>query len=145
MAIDEGLLERVREILDGRLRISEKRMFGGMAFLCGGNLFLGVRTDRLMVRVGPERYAEALKLPHVRPMVHSGRGMTGYVFVDGEALDEDDSLRRFVEWGADVAAALPAKAVKPAKASKSKPPKSKASKSKPPKSKPPKSKPPKSK
>jgi TfoX/Sxy family transcriptional regulator of competence genes len=111
MAIDPGLLERVREVLEGWPRISEKRMFGGVAFLCGGNLFLGVRSERLMVRVGSERYAEALRLPHVRPMVHSGRGMTGYVFVDTAALDEDRELRRFVEWGAGVASALPAKAV----------------------------------
>ena len=123
MAIDEGLLERVREILERWPRISEKRMFGGMAFLCGGNLFLGVRADRLMVRVGLERYAEALQLPHVRPMVHSGRGMTGYIFVDGEVLDEDVPLRHFVEWGAGVAAALPAKAAarKPVKIDTNKP------------------------
>jgi TfoX/Sxy family transcriptional regulator of competence genes len=123
VAIDAGLLERVREILEGWPRISEKRMFGGMAFLCGGNLFLGVRSERLMVRVGTERYAEALRLQHVRPMVHSGRGMTGYVFVDAAALDEDRELRSFVEWGAGVAAALPVKATakKPVKKAASKP------------------------
>jgi TfoX/Sxy family transcriptional regulator of competence genes len=123
MAIDPGLLERVREVLEGWPRISEKRMFGGVAFLCGGNLFLGVRSERLMVRVGTERYAEAVQLPHVRPMVHSGRGMTGYVFVDAAALDEDRELRRFVEWGAGAASSLPAKAVatKPVKRGPSKP------------------------
>jgi TfoX/Sxy family transcriptional regulator of competence genes len=129
MAIDAGLLERVRDILSDRPRITEKRMFGGVAFLCGGNLFLGVRADRLMVRVGAERYEEALRLAHVRPMMHSGRGMTGFVFVDAAGLDEDSQLDSFVDWGLGVAAALPSKSVPPkrrrASASEVKPRKSK--------------------
>ncbi len=113
MAIDDGLNELVRDTLDGRRRITEKRMFGGLAFMSGGNLFLGVHAERLMVRVGVARYQEALALPGVRPMSHGGRSMPGYVFVDCEGTDES-ALRRFVEWGADVAEALPVKPPKPA-------------------------------
>jgi len=122
MAIDEGLNERVREILAARAGITEKKMFGGMAFLCRDHLFLGAREGRLLVRVGPARYAEALKLPHVRPMAMKGRTMSGYVWVDEPGFDDDDALQRFVEWGAAVAASMPAKEKKAPRARKKKTP-----------------------
>ena len=74
-----------------------------------------------MVRVGPERYAEALKLAYVRPMEMKGRTMPGYVWVDERGFDEDDDLRRFVDWGVSVAASLPAKEKKAPRASKKAP------------------------
>ncbi len=113
MAIDEGLNERIREVLERQPRITEKKMFGGMAFLCGNNMFLGARAGRLMVRVGTARYEEALALEHVRPMEMKGRRFPGYVWVEEAAFDDDDGLRRFVEWGLGVAAALPVKEAKP--------------------------------
>jgi hypothetical protein len=63
MAINAGLLERVRGILEGWPRISEKRMFGGMAFLCGGNLFLGVRSVELKAWTSTRRWLRQLRSP----------------------------------------------------------------------------------
>ncbi|MDP2674691.1 MAG: TfoX/Sxy family protein [Dehalococcoidia bacterium] len=72
MAYDEELAERVRRALAGRKGISEKKMFGGIAFMLGGNMFCGIVKDQLMVRVGPERYDDALSRPHARPMDFTG-------------------------------------------------------------------------
>ena len=95
MAYDEGLAQRIREILGGA-RITEKKMFGGLAFLSGGHMFVGIVGDTLMARIGPERYAEALRQPHVREMDFTGRPMKGYVFVDPPGIERDDDLERWI-------------------------------------------------
>ncbi|WP_347250459.1 TfoX/Sxy family protein, partial [Zoogloea sp.] len=66
MAYDEGLAQRVREIVHGRPAITERKMFGGLAFMADGHVFVGVLGERLMVRLPLEAYAQALLLPHVR-------------------------------------------------------------------------------
>jgi TfoX/Sxy family transcriptional regulator of competence genes len=66
VAFDEGLAERIRDVLIKTPRISERRMFGGVAFLADGHMCVGVIGDLLMARVGPENYAAALKRAHVR-------------------------------------------------------------------------------
>lgn len=109
MAYDEGLAERIRLVLDGRPKITEKKMFGGVAFLLEGKMFVGIVKDDLMVRVGPERHGEALEDPHARPMDFTGRPMAGYVFVAPAGVDDDDALARWVELGAGFVATLPAK------------------------------------
>lgn len=68
MAFDEFLGGRVRTALSDRDDVVEKRMFGGLAFMVGGNMCVGIIGNDLMVRVGPEGDAEALARPHVRPM-----------------------------------------------------------------------------
>ena len=65
MAYDEGLARRISEML-GTARVTEKKMFGGLAFLSRGHMFVGIVGDTLMARIGPEPYAEALRKPHVR-------------------------------------------------------------------------------
>ena len=60
MAYDEGLAQRVRDLLDGRSDVDERRMFGGIAFLVAGNMACGVMKDDLMVRMAPDD-AEALR------------------------------------------------------------------------------------
>lgn len=109
MAYDEGLAERIRSVVEGRSGVSEKKMFGGVAFLVHGNMFVGIVKDELMVRVGPERYPAALKHSHVRPMDFTGKPMVGYVFVAPAGLDEDAELERWIELGARFAATLPRK------------------------------------
>lgn len=74
MAYDLGLAQRVREALGKRAGTSERAMFGGLAFLVGGKMFIGNRNSSLMARVGPERHADALALPGVRVMDFTGRG-----------------------------------------------------------------------
>ena len=65
MAFDPGLAQRVREVLGDRAGISERRMFGGLAFLVNGKMFIGIRNSSLMARVGPERHEDALAMPNV--------------------------------------------------------------------------------
>ena len=84
-------------------------MFGGLAFLLGGHMCVGVVGDELMVRVGPHAHEEALRQPHARKMDFTGRPMKGFVYVGREGFESDAGLRRWVARGADFAASLPAK------------------------------------
>lgn len=95
MAFDETLAERVRHALSGT-SFTEKKMFGGLAFLSRGYMFIGVNAASLMARVGPGRYAAALRRAHVREMDFTGRPLTGYVFVDPPGYAGDADLRRWV-------------------------------------------------
>ena len=110
MAFDEGLAQRVREALRGVPSITERRMFGGLAFLIDGKMFIAVSGDKLMARVGAERYEDALALPHVRRMDFTGRPMNGYVYVEPAGLADDATLKAWVTWCAGHVASLPAKA-----------------------------------
>jgi TfoX/Sxy family transcriptional regulator of competence genes len=109
VAFDEGLAERVRGLLGSDPRLSERKMFGGLCFMTGGNMCCGVMGDLLIVRVGPDAYAEALGEPHARPMDFTGRAMKGVVYVDPEGLAEDEDLDRWLERGLDYAGSLPPK------------------------------------
>lgn len=109
MAFDQGLAQRVREALDGRPGITERRMFGGLAFLVDGKMFIGISGSKLMARVGAERYQDALALPHVRQMDFTGKPMNGYVYVEPAGLAEDTDLAAWVLWCASYVGSLPAK------------------------------------
>ena len=110
MAYDEGLAERLRELLAGRRDVTERKMFGGLAFLCRGHMFVGITDDVLMVRVGPGAHAAALARPHARPMDFTGRPMKGYVYVDAEGIREDAELAAWVDAGLELVESLPGKA-----------------------------------
>jgi len=97
MAYDEGLAERLRELFARRRGVIEKRMFGGLCFMVGGYMAVGIVDDTLMARVGPEAYAEALRLPHVREMDFTGKPMKGYVYVDPPGFDAQADLEAWVE------------------------------------------------
>jgi len=109
VAFDETLADRVREALAPRGGASERKMFGGIAFMIGGNMAVGVIEDDLMVRLDPADAAQALAEPHVRPMDFTGRPMKGMVFVDSAGTESDDGLAAWVDAGADHAASLPPK------------------------------------
>ena len=85
MAYDEALAERVRELLAGESGVSERAMFGGLAFMLDGNMALGIRGGELMVRVGPDAIEDALAQPHVRQSYMGERPMKGIVLVAPEA------------------------------------------------------------
>ena len=106
---DEGIAQRIREQLDEQAGLAEKRMFGGLAFLVNGNMAVGVVGDELMVRVGPDRYEEALRAPHARPMDFTKRPMRGFVFVSPAGFEEDEELHRWIERGVRFAASFPRK------------------------------------
>lgn len=109
MAYDEQLVERIRGIVGDELGYGEKKMFGGVCFLLHGNMVAGVATDDLMVRVGPDAWAEALAQPHAREMDFTGRSMKGFVFVEPAGLAEDADLRAWIDRGLAFAGALPPK------------------------------------
>lgn len=107
MAFDEALAERMRAALAAERGVSEKRMFGGLAFLRDGKMFCGIVKDELMVRVGRDEYERALSRPHVREMDFTGRPMVGYVFVEPEGLGTRSSLARWLDLGLNFVRQLP--------------------------------------
>jgi hypothetical protein len=109
MAYDEGLAQRVRETLGTRPGISEKKMFGGLCFLLRGNMTCGIRGDELMVRIGPDGWADALAQPHAREMDFTGRSLRGFVYVAAAGIEDDDGLEYWVRRGVDFAGSLPPK------------------------------------
>jgi TfoX/Sxy family transcriptional regulator of competence genes len=109
MAYDEHLAERIRGVLRGRDNVTERKMFGGIAFMIDGNMAVGVTRDELMVRVGPDAHDEAVAQPHVRVMDMGNRPMRGMINVAPAGVESDAELARWVNAGADVAAALPPK------------------------------------
>ena len=109
MAYDESLAARVKEILSEHPDIAERKMFGGLAFMLAGNMCCCVTDRGLMVRVGPESYADALAQPHAGVMDITGRPMRGWVLVEPAGLESDPSLEEWVARGAGFAATLPAK------------------------------------
>jgi TfoX/Sxy family transcriptional regulator of competence genes len=109
MAYDQGLAARIRDELADRDGVTEKQMFGGIAYLLEGKMFVGIVGDELMVRVGPDADDEALERPHVRPMDFTGRPMKGYVFVAPKGVTEDSVLRDWIERALRHVATLPAK------------------------------------
>lgn len=109
MAYDEGLAQRVREVLTSSPGFSEKKMFGGVGFMLQGNIACGVFKHELMVRVGPEGYSEALKRPYVRLFDMVGRPMKGWVAVGQQGLASHEDLQNWVGLGTQYALSLPAK------------------------------------
>ena len=109
MAYDEGLAQRVRELLGEQPELVEKKMFGGVGFMVHGNMACGVYKDALIVRVGPEKHGEALGRPHTKPFDITGRPMKGWGMVTPKGYEGDEALENWVRWGVDFALSLPAK------------------------------------
>ncbi len=110
MAYDQELAERVRSVISARADVEEKKMFGGIAFMVGGNLAVGIRGDELLVRLAEEDARGALTEDGVRQFEMGGkRRPKGWVLVGGQRISEDAGLGEWVDAGADYAASLPAK------------------------------------
>ena len=109
MPYDEMLVERVRGVLKGKRNVMERKTFGGLTFMLQGNMCCRVEGDRLMVRVGAEKYDEALAQKHAQLMDFTGRPMKGMVFVEPAGLASAEDLTAWVERGVDFALSLPAK------------------------------------
>jgi TfoX N-terminal domain len=110
MAYDEALAERVRDRLADEPGLTEKKMFGGLAFLLEGNMAVGLTgTDGLLVRLGPDDTEAALARPHTRLFGMGGRTMKGWIVVAAEGVAEDDDLARWVDQGVAYARSLPPK------------------------------------
>jgi len=96
MPYDHDLAARIRRVLRRRANISERQMFGGLAFMYMGKMCCGIVGRDLMVRVLEKDMTSALKHPHVRPMDFTGRPLRGFVYVAPQGVATDDSLRQWV-------------------------------------------------
>lgn len=96
MPYSQDLAARIREALvaAGEPTADERKMFGGLTFMVGGNFCVGVIGDELVARLGTG--GDALNHPHVRPMDFTGRPMKGWVYVAQPAIADDDGLRAWV-------------------------------------------------
>ncbi len=108
MAFDLNLADRVRQILKDEILV-EKKMFGGIGYLIRGNMACGVHGDKLIVRVGKERYEECLARPSVKPFDLTGSAMTGWVEVLPSATQNEKTLEDWVHLGVEYAQTLPSK------------------------------------
>ncbi|MEW6055030.1 MAG: TfoX/Sxy family protein [Bdellovibrionota bacterium] len=99
MAFDEKLADRIRSLLaKGHSKeFSEKKMFGGLAFMLGDKMCVGVLGDQLVARIGPEQAVGALKRPNVRPMDFTGRPLKGYVYVGPKAIRTSLTLKQWID------------------------------------------------
>jgi TfoX/Sxy family transcriptional regulator of competence genes len=110
MAYDEDLANRVRELVAANERLTEQKMFGGLAFLIGGNMAVGVSGQGgLMVRVDRAETEALLAKPHARPFEMSGREMKGWVRVDPQGVRTKRQLEPWVRRGVSYARSLPPK------------------------------------
>ena len=109
MAYDEALARRIRSALAGDAAVTEKKMFGGIAFLHRGLMFVGVAGTSLMARVGKANYADSLRREHVREMDFTGKPMQGYVFVEVPGVASDAELRFWIDRCREFVATLPPK------------------------------------
>ena len=96
MAYSEALASRVREALARNKGVEEKRMMGGLGFMIGGHMALGIVGEELMVRVGPDGYQRALARVHAREMDFTGRSIKGFVFVEPAGTRTKRSLASWI-------------------------------------------------
>jgi TfoX/Sxy family transcriptional regulator of competence genes len=104
VAYDEALADRVRSALSGEDGVTERKMFGGIAFMIAGNMALGVRDGDLMVRLGADDVEEALAQPHTRQSMMGERPMKGIILVS-----QDADLGAWIARGVEHARGLPPK------------------------------------
>jgi TfoX/Sxy family transcriptional regulator of competence genes len=110
MAYDEDLAERIRELTDAERGITEKKMFGGLAFLVNGNMSVAVSGQGgILVRVDPDESESLLAKTKAFPMEMRGRGMRGWLRVNPEDVRTRAQLSKWVRRGVDYARSLPAK------------------------------------
>lgn len=110
MAHDEELADRIRELLGPERDVTEKRMFGGLAFMVAGNMAVAASSKGgLMARVDRNESAKLLELDGVEPMVMAGRETRGWLRVAAGAVRTDEQLSTWVRHSVDYARTLPAK------------------------------------
>jgi hypothetical protein len=110
MAYDEELADRVREVVGGEAGLTEKAMFGGLAFMIGGNMAVAASGQGgLLLRVDPARTGSLVDPPAVNRFEMRGRAMDGWLRIDAAAVESDAELRRWVTHGVGYARSLPPK------------------------------------
>lgn len=109
MAYDEALAQRIRSRIGEHPGLSERKMFGGIVFMIGGNMAVGVNDSDLMVRVGKDGHTEAVARPGARVMDFTNRPMKGWVWVAPAGFSDDERLSEWIAQGVAFAEGLPAK------------------------------------
>jgi TfoX/Sxy family transcriptional regulator of competence genes len=110
MAYDEQLAERIRELLAGQRGVTEQKMFGGLAFLVGGNMAIAASGQGgALVRVDPDESDALVASTNARLFEMRGRSMKGWLRVDDEDVRTKRQLAKWVELGTAYARSLPAK------------------------------------
>ena len=98
MAYDEKLADRVRELIaEEHKNVEEKKMFGGLCFMVDDKMCVGVEKDRLMVRLDPAKYDEAMEREGAKPMDFTGKVMKGFLFVDIDAVNTKKKLQYWID------------------------------------------------
>ena len=115
MAFDEKLALRVKSALSDERNVSERKMFGGIAFMVKGSMCVGVLNDDLVVRVAADEWERALGSPHARPMDFTGKPMKGFLYVAPGGTKTSSSLKKWIDVGLSFVATAPAKTKKPKK------------------------------
>lgn len=109
MAYDDGLAQRIREQLQEQPNVEEKKMFGGLCFIVSRHMCCGIVEDKLMARVGPEKYEEMLIKEHALKMDFTGKPMRGMLYVEPEGVHSDKNLREWIDASLDFIQTLPPK------------------------------------
>ncbi len=110
MAYDEELADRIRELVAGEKGLSEKKMFGGLAFLVGGNMAVAASGQGgILVRVDPDRSPKLVSSTPAEPMVMRGKAMDGWLRVAADDVATKRALSTWVKRGVTYARSLPAK------------------------------------
>lgn len=94
---DETLAARIRRVLAKKKNIVEKKMFGGTGFLLSGNLLVGIWKNKLIARIGPEAYDQALREPFVQEFDITGKSMRGWVMIQASGIEDEDQLKDWIQ------------------------------------------------
>ena len=109
MAYDTSIADEIRLRIGSHAGVTEREMFGGIAFMIHGNMAVGVSGEELMVRVGKQDHDEAVTLPGARIFDMSGRPMRGWLAVAPEGFADEDALSSWIDRGVRYAESLPKK------------------------------------
>jgi TfoX/Sxy family transcriptional regulator of competence genes len=111
----EELSDRIRALVGHRVGVTEKKMFGGVCYMLYGNMVVGsMKSGEMLMRVGPDKHAEALKRPGTTPMIQAGKEMVGFILVANDAIEDDDDLKDAIEFALSFVKTLPPKDEAPA-------------------------------
>lgn len=109
MPFSPDLADRVRHLLSRRLDVTERKMFGSLAFMVTGHMACAVVGESLLVRVGRDAYDRVLESPLVSEFDFTGRPLRGLVLVEPEGVETEEELREWVERGVGYVLSLPPK------------------------------------
>ena len=110
MAYDDALADRIRALLEDEPQLTEKKMFGGLGFMVGGNMAVAASGQGgILVRVDPAEGEHLIATTAAHPMEMRGREMSGWLRVDTDDLESDETLAEWVRRGASYAGSPPAK------------------------------------